>query len=90
MDARAQILISGRVQGVFFRSWLRNHSKIRNLTGYARNTEDGSLEAVLEGQKEAIQEIIDRCHDGPGTASVTEVKVEWLEPTKSFESFEIR
>jgi acylphosphatase len=90
MDARAHVLISGRVQGVFFRSYIRNQANLRKLTGWVRNTKDGNVEALFEGDRDGIEEIIKYCRKGPEGSSVGDVKVEWGEYTGNFREFEIR
>jgi len=90
MQTRAHVIISGSVQGVFFRSAIRNHAKLHNVKGWVRNTKDGYVEAVLEGDKDEIEEVIKYCKEGPSTASVADVKVEWKEPSENFAEFEIR
>ncbi|MCW7074106.1 MAG: acylphosphatase [Methanophagales archaeon] len=75
--ARAHVIIKGRVQGVFFRSSTQDEAIRLGLTGWVRNCPDGSVEAVFEGDKKVIEEIIKWCHKGPPWARVNEVKVSW-------------
>ena len=75
--ARAHVIIKGRVQGVFFRSSTQDEAIRLGLTGWVRNCPDGSVEAVFEGDKKVIEEIIKWCHKGPPWARVNEVKVTW-------------
>ena len=90
MPMRAQVLISGKVQGVFFRSFIRSRAALLNVRGWTRNTQEGAVEAALEGEKEDIEKVIAACREGPTGAMVTDVKVEWTEPNDGFEGFEIR
>lgn len=90
MKARAHIVITGRVQGVFFRSAIRNQVHLRHLTGWTRNLGNGQVEAVIEGEKDMINEVIDFCKEGPPNASVGDVSVEWEEASSDFDGFEIR
>jgi acylphosphatase len=90
MKARAHVYISGQVQGVFFRSTTREHADRLGVEGWIRNTRDGRVEAVLEGNREKIGELLNFCHRGPPGASVTDVEVEWEEPTGEFSGFEVR
>ncbi len=87
---RAKIRISGFVQGVFFRASTRDVARRLGLTGWVRNLPDGSVEALFEGEKEKVEEVVRWCHNGPPGASVTEVNEEWLEYKGEFSNFEIR
>ncbi len=58
MKIRVHIFVSGKVQGVFFRSSTRDKAKHLGLTGWVRNLEDGRVEAVLEGDKEHIEKMV--------------------------------
>ncbi len=90
MKARAHVYISGRVQGVFFRSTIRDHANRLGVEGWVRNTRDGRVEAVFEGDREKVEELLNFCHRGPPGASITDVGVEWGEPTGEFSGFEVR
>lgn len=68
------MLISGRVQGVWFRGWTRERALGLGLDGWVRNRRDGSVEAVFSGPGEAVAEMIRACADGPPGADVREVK----------------
>jgi len=56
---RAHVLVSGKVQGVFFRQNTRRKAKARGVTGWVRNTIDGNVEAVFEGEEQAVNELVD-------------------------------
>lgn len=86
---RAHVVIHGQVQGVFFRSYLRDRAEQRQLTGWVKNCFDGTVEVVLEGKEEPIQEIVEWCHTGPSEAEVKKVDVTWEKPTKEFKDFSI-
>jgi len=90
MKSRAHIFISGLVQGVFFRSFVRSEARIREITGWVKNLSDGRVEAVLEGEREKIEELIKLCHQGPPGAHVEGVSVEWEKYSGRFKDFEIR
>lgn len=75
--ARAHVTISGRVQGVCFRMYTEEEALRRNLTGWVRNLPTGQVEAVFEGAKKSIEEMILWCHKGPPAARVTDVSVDW-------------
>lgn len=90
MQARVQVIISGYVQGVFFRSAIRNQARIHHLTGWVRNTPSGRVEALFEGDKDQIKEMIEFCRQGPPGARVGDVQLEWQEYNGGFSDFEIR
>lgn len=73
---RTHLLISGRVQGVCFRAATEEEAKAHGLTGWVRNTVEGKVEVVLEGEKEKVEAMVAWCHHGPPAAVVREVKVE--------------
>jgi acylphosphatase len=80
------------VQGVWFRDWTRREALSLGLSGWARNRSDGSVEALFEGDGEAVGEMIGRCRSGPRLARVDEIELlEDGEPeTEPSGSFDIR
>ncbi len=70
------VTVTGRVQGVFFRAWMRDQAKALGVTGWVRNCPDGSVEAHLEGEEDAVRWLVDLMYDGPGGARVDRVAVE--------------
>lgn len=86
---RARLVISGWVQGVYFRASARDVAHAQHLSGWVQNRIDGSVEAVVEGEKAAVQAFIAWCHQGPPGAQVSDVEVT-LEPyTDECEGFRI-
>jgi acylphosphatase len=79
MKARAHILVSGRVQGVFFRSETQSEAWRWNVKGWVGNLPDGSVEAVFEGENEAVVKLIEFCEKGPPGAKVKKIDVTWEE-----------
>ncbi len=77
---RAHVFVSGRVQGVFFRATTREEAKKRALDGWVKNLDDGRVEAVFEGPQDAVESIVDWCHEGSPAASVDGVSVEYTAP----------
>lgn len=88
--ARAHVLITGMVRGVFFRSTLRSQAKLLEINGWTRNTIDDNVEAVFEGEKDRVEKIVSFCWKGPPGAFVRDVKVEWQKPKYEAKGFEIR
>ncbi|HWB46979.1 MAG TPA: acylphosphatase [Hyphomicrobiaceae bacterium] len=75
------VSITGTVQGVGFRYWTEAIATDLALAGWVRNRADGSVEAVFSGPAEAVEEILDRCHEGPRPARVERVDVREGEST---------
>ena len=90
MKARVHVFVSGRVQGVFFRVETRREATKRNVVGWVRNTFDGRVEAVFEGEKEDVEQLVDFCRRGPPSANVTKIDMRWGDYVGEFEGFEIR
>lgn len=86
---RAHLFISGRVQGVFYRAFTQEVAQSLKLNGWVRNLRDGRVEAVFEGQEDAICLAIQRCKEGPPHARVENIEVIWEEP-EGLKGFEIR
>ena len=87
---RAHMFVKGRVQGVLFRHTTKEEANLRAVKGWVRNLEDGRVEAVFEGTKEKVDELIEYCHYGPPVAKVSSVTVTWGEYTGEFKGFSIR
>lgn len=79
-EARAHVVVSGRVQGVFFRAETRDRARSLGLGGWVRNNRDGSVEAVFEGDQERVESMVDWCRRGPAHAEVENVHVAWEDP----------
>jgi acylphosphatase len=87
---RAQVIINGLVQGVFFRASTRDEAIRIGVGGWVRNLPDGTVQALFEGEAKKVEEIIGWCHKGPPGARVSKVDILW-EPYKGeFKLFEIR
>lgn len=87
---RVGLNIQGRVQGVCYRQATKETALHLGLTGWARNCPDGSVEAIFEGEREAVEAAIAWCRQGPPAARVTDVEVEWNAFQDEFSGFEIR
>ena len=78
-----RVTIRGTVQGVGFRYWTEAVATNLGLTGWVRNRADGSVEAVFSGSPEAVEEMLERCRNGPPSAHVDDVKTREGEPPPS-------
>jgi acylphosphatase len=87
---RAELKIHGRVQGVFYRQSTRETAAGLDLTGWVKNCSDGSVEAVFEGEKAAVNQAIEWCRKGPAAARVTDVVVSWKDFDGELCGFQIR
>ena len=88
-EERAHVFVSGRVQGVAFRDATRSQAEQLGLSGWVRNTQDGQVEAVFEGDPDTVQQIIEWCKSGPSSADVEDVSVE-NEQSAGLSGFEVR
>jgi acylphosphatase len=86
---RQHVVLTGRVQGVFFRDSLRREAEAKGVAGWARNRSDGAVEAVLEGSAEAVGRLVDFCRTGPSRAEVDDVEVNEEKP-EGLSGFAIR
>jgi acylphosphatase len=83
------VSVTGRVQGVFFRAWMRDQAVALGVTGWVRNCPDGRVDSHIEGDETAVGRLIERLHEGPPSARVEEVHV-WEVETFDFDDFEVR
>jgi acylphosphatase len=83
------VSVTGRVQGVFFRAWMRDQAVALGVTGWVRNCPDGRVDSHIEGDETAVGQLIERLHEGPPSARVEEVHV-WEVETFDFDDFEVR
>ncbi len=86
---RAHVLVSGRVQGVYFRDSTRGLAERHGVTGWVRNTTDGRVEAVFEGEEVDVRRVVEWCHRGTPSARVERVDVDWQPYTGEFDSFDV-
>lgn len=90
MQARAEIIVNGLVQGVGFRYFVYREALKLSLTGYTKNLYTGEVLTVAEGEKGLVEEFIKKLRVGPSHASVKNCFVEWKEPQNEFDNFDIR
>jgi acylphosphatase len=88
--ARAHVRLLGRVQGVGFRYTTADEARRRHLNGWVRNLDSGAVEAVFEGGRADVEDMLRWCQAGPPGAHVREVRVSWDEPMEDLVRFEIR
>ena len=81
--------ISGRVQGVFFRAWARDQAERLGVTGWVRNCPDGHVEAHIEGDPAAVEQMIKKLRDGPAAAEVENLRI-WDADTFDYDGVEVR
>ncbi|KPJ76911.1 MAG: acylphosphatase [Deltaproteobacteria bacterium SG8_13] len=86
---RAHAIITGIVQGVFFRIETQRAAELRGVAGWVRNKRDGSVEAVFEGDSKDVNAVLDWCRQGPARAVVHDVVVEWQEYTGEYGGFDV-
>ncbi len=87
---RAHVIVHGLVQGVWFRASTREEALRIGVTGWVRNLPDGSVEALFEGEKKKVEEIVGWCHRGPSGAEVSSVDISWEKFRGEFSQFDIR
>ena len=86
---RAHAIITGKVQGVFFRAETRHAAEGFGVSGWVRNKMDGSVEAVIEGEEADVKAMLAWCQTGPPHARVSNVDVTWQDYTGEFETFDV-
>ncbi len=89
-NSSVNVVISGLVQGVFFRASTREMALKKGLQGWVRNLPDGNVEALFEGPREIIEEAVQWCQHGPAGASVNKVQERWGKYSGQFDRFDIR
>jgi len=86
---RRRVVVHGRVQGVGYRYSLSRAARSRDVAGFARNLPDGTVEAVFEGEPEAVGSLVDFCREGPRGAGVERVEIS-DEPPEGLVGFSVR
>jgi len=88
-NVRARVIISGRVQGVFFRMETLKAAQLYGVSGWVRNKADGTVEALFEGDKKSVDLILEWCRKGSPPAKVEKTDVNWKDYTGEFKGFKI-
>jgi len=86
----AHVIVSGRVQGVWFRGGTKRVAEGAGIRGWVRNLPDRRVEAVLQGERDAVESVIDFMRSGPPGASVVDCVVSWRPAGERFHGFDIR
>lgn len=89
MKARAHVFVSGRVQGVYYRSYAVDEARMLGVTGWVRNIRGNRVEGVFEGDRETVEKMIAWCWEGSPSSRVSDVEVIWEEPTGEFTDFSV-
>lgn len=89
LKARAHVIISGKVQGVYFRVETQEQAQGLGVAGWVRNRPDDTVEGIFEGEKENVEKLIHWCRQGPPKAVVSDVKIEWEDYKGDFPGFGI-
>jgi acylphosphatase len=89
MKVRAHAYVSGRVQGVFFRSTVADLAESLGVAGWVRNLSDGRVEALLEGERSSVKKVVEFCRRGPPGAHVHDFEVKWEPCRDEFSNFKI-
>ncbi len=90
MKKTVNVVVSGKVQGVWFRANTKNKAEQLGVTGWVKNSPGGTVEACFEGDEHQVQEMIEWCHRGPPRAKVEKVEVKNQESTRGFDNFSIK
>ena len=89
MKKAAKIVVSGTVQGVFFRGFVKKKADYIGLFGFIRNLEDGNVEVVVEGERDEINKLVDFCKEGPKHSMIKGVKTTEIPWNGDFKDFKI-
>lgn len=87
--ARAHVQVYGMVQGVYYRVSTKNQAVSLGLTGWVRNCPDGSVETIIEGNKDLVEDMLAWCEEGPVGANVDRLSVDWELYTGEYSTFKI-
>jgi acylphosphatase len=90
MAERLRIIVHGRVQGVFFRAHAMEKARSLGLLGWVRNTPEGTVEIMAEGEREKLQQLLMWCSMGSPAANVQQIEETWGAATGEFKEFGIR
>ena len=89
-NIQIKLVITGRVQGVFFRAETKKTADRLGINGYVKNLSDGSVEAVIKGDQASVSQMIEWCRKGPAISKVKSVKTEEISSVSHFNTFDVR
>jgi acylphosphatase len=84
---QAHLFITGLVQGIGYRQFVKQNARKLGLTGWVKNVSDGSVAAVLQGKKEVIEQLIPLCRKGPLLSDVKDIQVSWEDDKEAYKDF---
>ncbi|MFO8078148.1 MAG: acylphosphatase [Thermoplasmatota archaeon] len=90
MVKTVQVVISGKVQGVWFRANTKKQAEQKNVSGWVRNTSDGKVEAMFQGDERAVDDLISWCHQGSSMSNVSDVTAKVMDVDEEFQGFNIK
>ncbi|MBI4174218.1 MAG: acylphosphatase [Candidatus Aenigmarchaeota archaeon] len=85
----AKVVVTGKVQDVSFRSFIKRNADTMGLKGFVRNRDDGKVEALIEGEKDMIEALIEAIRAGPERAIVKDVDIEWRPYSGIYTDFKV-
>lgn len=88
-ESAVHLIARGRVQGVGFRFFVRQEAAGLGVVGWVRNCADGSVEIHAEGSRDQLNDLVDTIREGPAFGSVSDLDVDWIEPTGRYNAFSI-
>jgi acylphosphatase len=86
---RLHAIVDGRVQGVGFRYFVLETATVLKITGWVRNTSDGQVEVTAEGERKALERLLDALRHGPRSAYVIQVSQDWQPASDEFDRFDV-
>ena len=89
-NIQIKLVITGRVQGVFFRAETKKTADRLGINGYVKNLSDGSVEAVIKGDQESVSQMTEWCRKGPTISKVQSVKTKEISSVSNFNTFDVR
>ncbi|MDD5190085.1 MAG: acylphosphatase [Dehalococcoidales bacterium] len=89
LPAALKAVVTGRVQGVYYRVFAERHARQLQLQGYVKNLRDLSVEVYAEGSKNQLQQLLERLKEGPPGARVDDMEITWLEPRHNYHGFTV-
>ncbi len=90
VETRFRAVVRGRVQGVCFRAYTRDYARSLSINGYVRNCSDGAVEVEAQGDRGKLQGFLDWLHQGPPSARVKSVEVEWKTDGDDYRGFSVK